>query len=332
MFLAFEFPGTRVIWSEEIYPAVVNTMRYSVVSFMVLDINLVSILIITWFTRAAILIYKHVKELNSTLDSVKNFHLLSHDKYAEAIFADIFGHSDVHIHRTDIVKSPTVLGFKPCILMPDFDFPPEELRPILKHEWKHYQDKDYLVSFITKIVCAVFWWNPLVYILKKNVEFALEVKCDYQATTTKEDVKGFFSAILRGSAFFERRREIVAGTNGLVSDLNGAVDRIRVVNLHVSSYYKQLLVNVCFTFVLSGLFVMSYMVLVKPAVWESPDVSESVECFTEDGVFRAGAIYVLDNGDGTFSLYINGQFAMNLLETSDSFEHITIHDSYQLHD
>jgi len=64
------------------------------------------------------------------------------------------------------------------------------------------------------------------------------------------------------------------------------------------------------------------MITILPATWESPYVTVTVEDLTEDyletgGVFRTEEAFVVDNGDGTFSLYVGGQFVEYVDDTHD---------------
>jgi hypothetical protein len=202
--------------------------------------------------------------------------------------------------------------------LPEVEFPPDELRAILLHEWKHIQDKDYLTELIANIICFVFWWNPLVYVLKRNFCFVQELKCDRFSVSKNKSFNHFLSAILlldKTEKEKTERRMKHEGTNALIGSDDELVDRLEVLALRGESRNKRVLTNVCYSIVIIALFLASYMFTILPAFRESPDVPVPVEDFMEiynedEGAFKAGEVFLVDNGDGTFSYYVDGQFVM----------------------
>lgn len=70
--------------------------------------------------------------------------------------------------------------FTPIILIPEAmkDFNEEELIGIFKHELMHYLRKDLLIQWGMNLLQCLFWWNPVVYLVKKSVEQMIELRCD----------------------------------------------------------------------------------------------------------------------------------------------------------
>lgn len=60
------------------------------------------------------------------------------------------------------------------ILLPSQEYTEEELFHILRHELQHFQTHDLLI----RVFQCLFWWNPLVYLLGKDMDQVLEIKCD----------------------------------------------------------------------------------------------------------------------------------------------------------
>lgn len=72
--------------------------------------------------------------------------------------------------------------FRHRICLPEHEYTQEELYYILKHEYTHFCNRDLTVKFLVHLFCCVFWWNPAVYLLKKDISQILEIKCDIRAT------------------------------------------------------------------------------------------------------------------------------------------------------
>ena len=85
------------------------------------------------------------------------------------------------VRRIDTGTVPMVWGFfRPVILLPgDADsWGSERLRAVLLHEFAHIQRRDWLMQTITQIACAVYWFNPLVWVVARRMRTEMEQACD----------------------------------------------------------------------------------------------------------------------------------------------------------
>ncbi|MCL2386634.1 MAG: M56 family metallopeptidase [Defluviitaleaceae bacterium] len=322
MFLAIELPNTTTIFSETIYPAIIDLVRFEILPYRVIGfpINVANVLIFVWGAVAVYLIAKYLYEYIGKFGSIMNwFERCERDKYAESLLAEEIGFDKhFHVYRNGSFSMAVATAIKPYIILPKVDFPPDELRAILLHEWKHIQDKDYLTEFIANIICFVFWWNPLVYVLRRNLCFMHELKCDQFAMSKGKRFKHFLGAILLlDRAKKEKTVESMdyeeVNANAFISDDDELVDRLEVLALHDQSRNKRIFTNLCYSIVLVALFFSSYMFTILPAFWDASGVYVSAEYLMEDyletgGISRPEEAFAIDNGDGTFSLYFDGQF------------------------
>lgn len=90
------------------------------------------------------------------------------------------------------VHSPMVTGiFKPVLVLPKETYGEKELYFILKHELVHLKRHDVLVKFLYIAVNALHWFNPLIYIMRRQAIADMELSCDEK--------------VIEGAAFAERR-------------------------------------------------------------------------------------------------------------------------------
>ncbi len=54
----------------------------------------------------------------------------------------------------------------------------QQLRWVIAHEMAHVSRRDYLVRWLEWITCITFWWNPVVWIAKRNLRTQEEICCD----------------------------------------------------------------------------------------------------------------------------------------------------------
>lgn len=93
----------------------------------------------------------------------------------------------VSLYTMPNIEVPFGVGlFHKSILLPQNTYTDEELYYILLHEYTHFQNHDILIKFMVSIFCCIFWWNPIVYLLRADLEQMLEIKCD---TTVVRNMK-----------------------------------------------------------------------------------------------------------------------------------------------
>jgi len=336
MLVSIELPGSVILESEVIYPAIVNFARFEIIPHRILGIpvNPLSLFIFLWLVGAVILSIIRIMVFAEVYGFIKyGVADMPREVHAESIVKELIGANNrIRVYKMSATPVPIVWGFRPYIILPDIDFEPDELRVILAHEVKHCLDRDNIIKFTMGIFLSIFWWNPLFYVFRQNISFAQELKCDYFAITNSDDLNHFESALRRmEETFYNRRKEhISACFNALVSDEDEINDRLKILDIrHNKSHSKSQLVNWGVSVFVVVMFFVSYMFAVLPLHRDSPDVPVLVDSFDnlvevyhyeDGGIFSATENFVVDNDDGTFSLYIDGQYIMSVDSLPDGFE------------
>ena len=74
----------------------------------------------------------------------------------------------------------------------------EELRAMLAHELAHVRRRDHLVRWLEWLACAVFWWNPVAWWARRQLQIAEEACCDRLAVDAGRSCpKTYANALLR---------------------------------------------------------------------------------------------------------------------------------------
>lgn len=82
-----------------------------------------------------------------------------------------------------VIHMPAGVGlFRRRILMPDITCGDGELYYILMHEFTHFRNGDLFLKFGLQIIDCLFWWNPCIRLLQKEVSQTLEIRCDLTVT------------------------------------------------------------------------------------------------------------------------------------------------------
>lgn len=85
----------------------------------------------------------------------------------------------VHLRICNTISSPMLIGvFHPIVLISDIDVDYKRLKMIFLHELNHYKRKDILIKTFGLIINAIHWFNPLVYILLREMDKYCEYSID----------------------------------------------------------------------------------------------------------------------------------------------------------
>lgn len=77
------------------------------------------------------------------------------------------------------ISSPMLIGvWRPCIVLPDTDISEKDFRYIVTHELMHYKRRDILYKWLVQFVVCLHWFNPLVYVMSREISKACELSCD----------------------------------------------------------------------------------------------------------------------------------------------------------
>lgn len=97
-------------------------------------------------------------------------------------------------------SAPCLLGiFRPTIVLPIYgcdDFSGDELDAVIAHECAHALRRDNLFALIERTLEALYWFHPMIWLLRRDLTAAREEACDeYAAAISTPDV--VVSAIAR---------------------------------------------------------------------------------------------------------------------------------------
>ncbi len=78
-----------------------------------------------------------------------------------------------------LISSPLLIGFfHPCIILPRADIQEKNFQYIVLHELMHYKRCDIFYKWLIQITICLHWFNPLVYLMGREITKACEFSCD----------------------------------------------------------------------------------------------------------------------------------------------------------
>lgn len=110
---------------------------------------------------------------------LKQRNILASDEENELLATLTKGRTKIKLVRNRFITTPILIGLtKPQIVIPDYKFTEQQLTNILLHELAHLRRFDLSIKWLTMIVTSIHWFNPLMYIIKKEINRACEMSCD----------------------------------------------------------------------------------------------------------------------------------------------------------
>lgn len=114
-------------------------------------------------------------------------------------------HASVAVTEHD---GPLVMGLRqPIIIVPRSlakALEPAALRDVLLHEVAHIRRGDLWAAQLQRLLCALFWWSPLLHLIGARLELAREVACDARAARFSGAPVDYADALLASVEHLQR--------------------------------------------------------------------------------------------------------------------------------
>ncbi len=317
IFIPLELPNFQaVIQDEYVLPPVMDLMENRselTKDLPILFMDIVGI-VLTSVSVVLILVFvirqtMYTKKLKRLENLVTEHELELFCKASEKVFKK---DRKIKLIKTDFVSMPMVTGlFSNMVLLPNEEYDDNELEFIFIHECTHLKNKDLLLKLLIHVFCCIFWWNPFVYLLKSDISFLLELKCDNKACAdmdelTKLDyIKSINDNAIRlakkkshpptlvssGFAFADGTKRHVFRMNNLLFPKTKT--KSTVVYMWVLSLF------------LAAIWVLSFVIIWQPSY---PLTKEThPEIYEEEGYMSDETnAYLVQQEDGNYIFYFDG--------------------------
>ncbi|MGI6008493.1 MAG: M56 family metallopeptidase [Ruminococcus sp.] len=207
----------------------------------------------------------------------------------------------VTVRESLLAKTPMGMGlFRKVILLPeDYCQDDDELYYALLHEYTHFVNRDILVKFLMQVICCIFWWNPCIYLLQKELDSYLEIRCDHTVTKTMEAKKrgDYLAAVLKGIKVSSEGKKDMRRLNGVGLCHSGKYNKNRERFLLVlgqdSMKKRSGIIHMAGLLLLLAMLAGTYLVQIQ-AEYPPPPLYDGQEMIPEN-------TYLVDNGDGTYT-------------------------------
>ena len=306
LLLPIEFPFVRVLGLTGIFAEIYEIIHLNEITVFGLSFTITSLLISIWLIGILIVIIRWTVQYYKAIQkiySIKKYHRMQSEKVLSKVQNVYHRKLHVKIWQSPHVDIPMGMGvFRKTILLPEDSYTDDELYYILLHEYTHFINHDIAVKMLVHIFCCIFWWNPSVYLLKKDLDQTLEIKCDLTVIkamdkNSKSSYLEVIIAVIDNAEKRTERKQAIPAAMLFQPDKDTAViERFQIVmDNHLMPrkaklFYYGWIALLCVVMGFSYLF--QFQADFEPPISE---LSAEEEMTPEN-------TYLLDNGDGTYTM------------------------------
>lgn len=318
LFLPLEFPHTLIAADGVIYPHIYNLLTRE--RDMLANKPLVLILCAAWLLGFCELLFHYIRQYRKAIYSVEHY-AGQWDERTNALLEQV----QQQTGRKITVQGYTALNIESAfgmgvlhkrIILPDRNYTESELRYVLLHEYTHFLNHDPLVKLLVTLFCMIFWWNPVVYLLQKDLEQTLEIKCDLSVARTLDEQEraAYLRTILSLMKQTGRKHRLPFMATALFqADAQTEIKERFATVMTYSAHQHHRAASIMFTGVFAVLLIASYAILPQPK-FEAPSSEK-------DGriEFDSSTAYILQDNTSGYWLHIQGEQPMKLTKSEAEF-------------
>lgn len=274
LFLPLEFTHTLIAEDNVVYPHIYDLLTQK--RDMLANAPIGLILCAVWILGFCELLFRYLWQYRKAIHSVERY-AEPWDERTNTLLKQVQQQTrrtiKVHGYTATSVESAFGIGvIRKRIILPNKDYTEAELRYVLLHEYTHFLNHDTIVKLLVTLFCTIFWWNPVVYLLQKDLEQNMEIKCDLSVARTlcSRERAEYLRTILTLMKQSDRKHRIPFAAAALFkNDAEAEIKERFEAVMAYSVNQHHLVINAIFVGVFTVLLIASYTVLPQPK-FEAP--------------------------------------------------------------
>ena len=313
MFLPLEFPSVQIVMMDDtVYPAVVDFFAVRASSSSMVPRMSLYIVLCIWLAGMIIFaIIAVVRQMRFRNYVIPNSYSATETETQLFTFIsnEILGAKNIILRKTDVISGAIVTGlFKKVVFIPDREYDSAELEMIFRHECIHIKNKDLWIKLLVQIYCCIFWWNPVAYLLKRDLDFSLEMKCDLSLVEgfSSERVLVYLSALRDNAKCKKPNGKPFVICAELANSVKGKelVKRMKAIISDPPNRPRQVAVNTVVTLLFVAVFTASYLFIWQP--FYGFDIENDDYTLADDGIIVDETnSYLVPQDDGSYLFYFS---------------------------
>ena len=318
LFLPLEFPHTLIAEDDVVYPYIYNLLTRE--RTMLANKSLTLVLCTVWILGFCVLLFRFARQYRKAIRSVEHY-AEPWDERTNTLLKQVQQQTrrtiKVQGYIATSVESAFGIGvIRKRIILPNKDYTEAELRYVLLHEYTHFLNHDTVVKLLVTLFCIIFWWNPVVYLLQKDLEQTLEIKCDLSVARTLDEQEraAYLRTILSLMKQTGRKHRLPFMATALFqADAQAEIKERFVMVMTYSAQRHRHTANAMLTGVFALLLIASYTILPQPK-FEAPS-SEKAGVINFDN----STAYIKQDRAGRCWLCVQNEQSIELTESETEF-------------
>lgn len=315
-----ELPYVIELGIDEVYPEIYRflTTDYSYGEF--LHFSFLDALVCIWVVGIIILTIRYIVNYHKTMRGITKYaYPCGEREYTslDAVKRDIGKSMKVSLCTVPNISVPFGIGvFQKTILLPQNKFTDRELYYILLHEYTHFLNQDIPVKMMVSMFCCIFWWNPVAYLLKADLEQTLEMKCDVSvARHLDTQGKAAYLRTIVGAIKQSSTKRPTPYTSTALFRTNQELDikeRFDMV-IYGETIHRRTASQIVMSLLGVSILILSYLIIPQPA-FEAPKDDEPNALN-----FDSTNSYIQQDGSGDYWVYIKGETPIQITDNLANF-------------
>src|SRR5215831_11885380 len=113
----------------------------------------------------------------------------------------------LHTRHASVLGTWGVTHAKVLLPADALDWPADRIRIVLAHELAHVRRGDWIVQLAVEVVCAAYWFNPLVWLAARRLRLESEQACDDAVLTMGVEGSAYASELVDLARAFQAGRQ-----------------------------------------------------------------------------------------------------------------------------
>lgn len=315
-----ELPDVIELGIDKVYPEVYRFLTTNHLYGEHLNFSYVDELVCIWVAGMIILTIRYIACYHKTIHSITKYASpCGQHEYTslDAVKRGIGKSVEVSLCTVPNISVPFGIGvFRKTILLPQNNFTDRELYYILLHEYTHFLNHDIPVKMMISVFCCIFWWNPIAYLLKTDLEQTLEMKCDASVARylDRQGKAAYLRTIVGVIKHSSAKRPALYMSTALFQTdrMSDIKERFDVV-MNYEAGHDRTLSQIALFLIGACVFVLSYAILPQPK-FDAPNSEKSGEI-----EFGSDTAYIQQDEAQEYWLYIQDESPIKLTKDEAEF-------------
>ncbi len=318
MLMPFEFKFTITLFSRNVLTRLRDLMVYKV-GFGSNAATIGQILMFIWIAGAVSGVFLYVGKYIYFMHVIRRcpgYYKYNVDAVIGRINRNYRKSKEFKVLLVSGIQTPAITGLlHPKILMPEVDYSEKEIYYILCHEMLHYYRHDLLVKVLCEFLCIIYWWNPVVFLLRKLVARVLELRVDFLLTFdfSNEEKIDYMECIVKSMKAGGRKN-----TNLVIplAMLKRGIMKQRFNCIWKNHWIKKGKKGILIVISSCLLFLISVSFVVEP--WYEMDMPGIFDCPEQDNS------YLLEK-DGYYEIYVENEKVGEVSEITETLTGLKVY-------